>query len=44
MYDGSDGGLLREVFPDEVADVSSITQRDDGLKLRCAHEVARLPV
>ena len=43
MQDGSDGGLLSEVFPDQVADVSSNTQRDDGLKLRRAHEVARLP-
>ena len=44
MQDGSDGGILLELFPDQVADVSSNTQRDDGLKLRCAHEVVRLPV
>ena len=42
MQDGSDGGLLLELFPDQVADVSSNTQRDDGLKVRRGHEVARL--
>ena len=43
MQDGRDGGLLLELFPDQVADVSSNTQRDDGRKSRRAHEVARLP-
>ena len=42
MQDGSDGGLLLELFPDQVAVVSSNTPRDNGLKLRRAHEVAYL--